>query len=289
MTEVSCVSEVYAQLGEGPCWDATSRRLYWFDIRNRRLLALDAAGQTLSWALPARASAAAPLADGSGLLMSSEEGLWRFSPRTGACTMVEPLAEPRPGFRSNDGKADQAGGMWWSLMDDAGGKRPGAVWRFDGVRSTRMVEDIHIANCLAFSPDGATLYLSDTARGVIWAFDFDAATATLANRRLFAEVTDGGPDGAAMDAAGCLWVAIWGGWRVDRFSPKGRVIHSIAMPVEQPSSCAFGGPDLDILYVTSAWDGQSAQARMDQPLSGGLFAMRPGVKGLAIPPVRAEP
>ncbi|MDB5438823.1 MAG: putative gluconolactonase protein, partial [Caulobacteraceae bacterium] len=272
MTEISCVADIRAQLGEGPCWDPVRRRLYWFDIRNRRLFAWEAGGATLEWTLPARASAAAPLADGAGLLISSEEGLWRFDDRTGACMLIEPAPEQAPGFRSNDGKADQAGGLWWSLMDDDGGKRPGSVWRFDGVRSTPMVRDIHIANCLAFSPDGATLYLSDTARRTIWAFDFDAANGTLANRRVFAEFTGGGPVGAAMDAEGHLWVAIWGGWRVDRFRPDGRVVRSVAMPVEQPSSCAFGGPSLDILYVTSAWEGQSAEARLDQPLSGGLFA-----------------
>ena len=289
MTEISCVAAVKAQLGEGPCWDPLRQRLYWFDIRDRRLFALEANGETLSWILPARSSAAAPLADGSGLLISSEEGLWRFDDRAGACTLIEPVPEHAQGFRSNDGKADQMGGMWWSLMDDDGGKRPGSVWRFDGVRSTPMVRGIHIANSLAFSSDGATLYLSDTAKGVIWAFDFDAGAAALANRRVFAQVTDGGPDGAAMDAEGHLWVAMWGGWRVDRFSPDGQVVCSVATPVEQPSSCAFGGPGLDILYVTSAWDGQSPEARHDQPLTGGLFAFRPGVAGFPIPPVGAEP
>jgi sugar lactone lactonase YvrE len=289
MTEISCVAPLQSQLGEGPCWDPARQRLYWFDIKNRRLFALEDGKNIREWRLPARASAAAALADGSSLLISSEEGLWRFDSDNGACSVIEPMPEAVAGFRSNDGRADMAGNLWWSTMDDDGGKRPGAVWRFDGQRSRKMVEDVNISNCLSFSPDGRTMYMSDTAKSTIWAFDYDAKGATLTNRRVFTTIANGGPDGAAVDAEGYLWAAIWGGWRVERHAPDGTVDRVIEVPVEQPSSCIFGGPDLDILYITSAWDGLSDQARKDQPQAGNLFACKPGVKGLAIPPVRAEP
>jgi sugar lactone lactonase YvrE len=292
MTEITCVAALQARLGEGPFWDSVTQQLYWFDIRGKRLFALDdRTGEIRDWSLPCRASAGAAFADGSGLLISAEDGLWRFNPATGARVQAEP--EPRfdTGFRSNDGKADPAGGFWWSTMDDDGGKRPGSVYRFDGMASHRMFGGIHIANSLAFSPDGRTGYVSDSARKIIWRFDVDLANNWAGERVVFAQVSDAGadPDGAAMDAEGFLWVAIWGGSRVDRYAPDGTVDRSLAMPVTQPSCPAFGGPDLDTLYITSAWDGLSDEARAAQPLAGGLFAAKVGVRGLAIPPIRAEP
>jgi sugar lactone lactonase YvrE len=290
MVEIACVSALHACLGEGPFWDPATQRLYWFDIRNRQLFALTPRdGQVRDWRLTNRASAGAPFADGSGLLISAEDGLWRFDPATGVRAQAD--AQPRfdAGFRSNDGKADQAGGFWWSTMDDDGGKRPGNVYRFDGQANQAMINGVHIANSLAFSPDGRTGYVSDSAIRTIWRFEFNPENNTIGERHLFAEVPDASPDGAAMDAEGFLWVAMWGGGRVDRFGPDGRVERSLPMPVEQPSACAFGGADLDTLYVTSAWDGLSDQARTAQPQAGGLFAAKVDVRGLAIPPVRAEP
>jgi sugar lactone lactonase YvrE len=290
MVEITCVSGFYARLGEGPFWDPATGRLYWFDIRTSQLFALTPQdGQVRDWRLVSRASAGAPFADGSGLLISAEDGLWRFDPATGARAQADP--EPRfdTGFRSNDGKADQAGGFWWSTMDDDGGKRPGNVYRFDGKTNHLMIGGIHIANGLAFSPDGRTGYVADSAARTIWRFDFDAENNMAGERTVFAQIPDADPDGAAMDAEGFLWVAMWGGGRVDRFAPDGRVERSLAMSVGQPSSCAFGGPDLDTLYITSAWDGLSDQARTGQPQAGGLFAAKVGVRGLAIPPIQAEP
>jgi sugar lactone lactonase YvrE len=290
MIEIACVSALHARLGEGPFWDPTTGRLYWFDIRNSQLFALTPRnGQVSDWRLASRASAGAPFADGSGLLISADDGLWRFDPATGVRAQAD--AEPRfdTGFRSNDGKADQAGCFWWSTMDDDGGKRPGNVYRFDGQTNHAMIGGIHIANSLAFSPDGRTGYVSDSAIRTIWRFDFDPENNIVGERQVFAETPDADPDGAAMDAEGFLWVAMWGGSRVDRFAPDGRVERSIPMPVEQPSSCAFGGLELDTLYITSASDGLSEQALTAQPQAGGLFAAKVGVRGLAIPPIQAEP
>ncbi len=289
MVEITCVSALHARLGEGPFWDRASQRLYWFDIRNGQLFALTPDGQVRDWRLASRASAGAALADGSGLLISAEDGLWRFDPTTGVRAQAD--AQPRfdAGFRSNDGKADQAGGFWWSTMDDDGGKRPGNVYRFDGKTNHAMISGLHIINSLAFSPDGRTGYVSDSSIRTIWRFDCDPENNTIGERQVFAVIPDASPDGAAMDAEGFLWVAMWGGARVDRFTPDGRVDRTLPMPVEQPSACAFGGPDLDTLYVTTAWDGLSDQARAAQPQAGGLFAAKVGVRGLVIPPIRAEP
>lgn len=218
------------------------------------------------------------------MILASERGLCDFDTRNGSRLPVEPMPDQSGHFRSNDCKVDPQGGLWWSIMDDAGGKRPGAVYRYVRGQNRLMSADIHIANSLAFSPDGRTVYLADSARRTIWRFAVDLDAGRLGERELFASYADGEPDGAAVDADGCLWVAVWDGWRVDRFLIDGSLDRSVAMPVARPTACAFGGKDLDTVYVTSARDGLSKQALAGQPWAGDLLAFEPGVQGLIIPP-----
>jgi sugar lactone lactonase YvrE len=279
MTEVRCLVESADELGEGPCWSPLDGRLYWFDIKGARLSWCEPdGGRTGAYALPMRASAAAPLS-GGGLLLATERGLAFFDPRSGDCDLRQPM-DLGPGFRSNDGVMLGDGCFWWSSMDDDGGKRPGVIFRTrpDGFTEP-VIGGVHIANSLAMSPDGTRLYLADSARQIIWAHD----TADLTKRQVFATVAQGGPDGSCVDAEGFLWNAEWGAWRIVRYAPDGRLDRVVEMPVAQPSACMFGGPDLATLYITSAWEDLSAEARAEQPLAGALFALEPGVKGLALP------
>jgi sugar lactone lactonase YvrE len=276
---VVVLAETADRLGEGPCWNAAEQRLYWFDIKQRWLRWREADGTLGAFALPFRASAGAPRRRG-GLLMATEAGLATFDPAGSRVELVQPMTF-EPGFRSNDGKVDPQGRFWWSTMEDGGGARPGAIHVTEADRTThRVIEGIHIANATAFSADGATLYLADSQAQAIYAYD----TADLTRRRVFAR-TDGeaAPDGAAMDAEGCLWVAEWGGWRVVRYTGDGTIDRIVEVPVAQPTCCAFGGPALTTLYITSAWDGLSPEARADQPLAGALFAFEPGVAGQPVP------
>ena len=165
-------------------------------------------------------------------------------------------------------------------MDEAGGQRPGEIFRTrpDGV-TDRVIEGIHIANSLAMSPDRRRLYLADSLERTIWTYD----TADLARREVFARVADGDPDGSCIDAEGYLWNAQWAASRLVRYAPDRRIDRVVDLPVQQPSCCMFGGPDLATLYVTSAWDGLTEEDRAQEPLAGALFALDPGVKGLALP------
>lgn len=279
MDGVICVVESADRLGEGPCWSPVEGRLYWFDIKQKRLNWLEpASGSHGVFELPLRASAAAPRA-GGGLLITTEQGLAHFDPATGGVEIIQPK-DLGPGFRSNDGVLLGDGCFWWSSMDDDGGQRPGAIFRTrpDGV-TERVIEGVHIANSLAMSPDGRRLYLADSRKKTIWTCD----TADLSRREVFAEVADGDPDGSCVDAEGYLWNAQWGGGRLVRYAPDGRIDRVVDVPVRQPSCCMFGGPDLATLYITSAWDGLPAEDRGRQPLAGALFALEPGVKGLALP------
>jgi sugar lactone lactonase YvrE len=279
MSAVKVVVNSADKLGEGPCWSPRERRLYWFDIKGAKLswYAPDE-GRHGSYELGLRASAAAPRA-GGGLLLATERGLACFDPANGDIDLRQPM-DLGPGFRSNDGVILGDGCFWWSSMDDNGGERPGVIFRTcpDGFTEP-VIDGVHIANSLAMSPDRRRLYFADSAKRTIWACD----TADLRRREVFATVGAGGPDGSCVDAEGYLWNAEWGAWRIVRHAPDGRIDRVIEMPVAQPSACMFGGADLSTLYVTSAWEDLSEQARAAQPQAGALFAVEPGVKGLPLP------
>ena len=284
MDQVRCVVESGDILGEGPLWSATEGRLYWFDIQGRRLNWFSPAdGASGRFALPARGSVAAPLAAG-GLVLVTEVGLGRLDSADGRFDLVAPVTF-EPGFRTNDGKIDVEGRLWWSTMDDDGGRRPGALYRTDPDGRTHQVLDgLHIANTVSCSPDGRTMYLADSALRTIWAFPI-RDDGSLGERREFAHTRgeEGGPDGSAVDAEGYVWNCQWGAWRIVRYAPDGRVDRVVAVPVQQPTSCAFGGPDLATLYVTSAREHLDDVALASQPLAGVLFAFEPGVAGLPLP------
>lgn len=285
MESLSCVVDSRDILGEGPFWHPRSARMFWFDIKGLKLHWYDPeSGGDGGWDLPLRCSAAAPRARG-GLIVACEAGLAEFDLKTGGLEVVNPVALGE-GFRSNDGKIDVAGRFWWSSMDDDGGARPGDLYCTGGDGFTeKVLEGIHIPNTISCSPDGDRLYVADSKLQTIFVHDVDLKTGALSNKRVFADTkgTGGAPDGSAVDVDGYLWNAQWGAWRIVRYAPDGTVDRIVETPVEQPSSCAFGGSDLSVLYVTSARESLSDAALEKQPQAGGLFAFEPGVRGLALP------
>lgn len=286
VTQVRCVAPCAQVLGEGPCWDARAGRLYWVDIEGRRLEWLDPEGGAAGgWDLDRRTSALAPRA-GGGLLLATEHGFALFDPATGTLDHRHNPEPERPWNRSNDGKTDALGRFWAGTMDDGKVRRSGAVYRLDpDWRCTRVLDGLAIPNTVSWSPDGRTFYLADSGERTLYACDPDERGG-LGVPRPFArtERDDITPDGSAVDAEGFLWNAQWGGWRVVRYAPDGTIDRVVAMPVQQPTSCAFGGDDLSTLYVTSARQGLSEQALAGQPLAGGVFAFEPGARGLALAP-----
>ena len=281
MTAISLVAEAFDVLGEGPVWSPLEQRLYWFDIKGKRLSWLTPQdGKLGRLDLPLRASAAAPRA-GGGLFAATEYGLAVIEPGLGKVEFVE-RRDLGEGFRTNDGKIDQQGRFWWSTMDDNGGERPGDLYRTtpEGV-TEKVLGGIHIPNTVSFSPDGTRLYLADSKLQTLFVHDPD----DLSKKREFAHTRgeDGTPDGSAVDVEGFLWNAQWGAWRIVRYAPDGRIDRIVEVPVEQPTSCAFGGEDLSVLYVTSAREDLSEEALAKQPHAGCVFAFDPGVKGLPLP------
>jgi sugar lactone lactonase YvrE len=229
-----------------------------------------------------RIGSIAPLAE-AGFIAGTEKGIAIIHPDANLYDLILRPEDDRPDNRFNDGKVDRQGRFWAGSMDDTHRQASGALYRIDPDRSiTRVDDDYRIANGPAFSPDGRTMYHNDTARNVTYTFDL-AGDGTASNRRVFLkhDPQGGHPDGMTVDAEGNLWIAFWGGWCVRRFSPTGECLQTIRVPVEQPSSCAFGGPALDRLYVTSARESLSEDKLEMQPSAGALFMFEAGVQGLA--------
>lgn len=283
---VDVVVAAGAELGEGPVWDSRSGRLAWVDILGRRIHLTDPrTGDTESVEVPLDVGAIAPRAAG-GFVAALQDGFWVVG--DGPIRRIATIPEARPGLRFNDGKCDPRGRFWAGTMayDEAEGAA--CLYRLDMDGSVRRVLDgVTISNGLAWSHDGGTMYYIDSPTQRIDAFSFSPDTGEIADRRTIVEIPAelGSPDGMTIDADGGLWVALWGGSAVHRYV-DGRLDRVIRLPVSQPTSCAFGGPDLDELYVTSAWKGLTADARPAEPLAGALFRLRPGVRG--VPPSCSE-
>ena len=283
MSEAALAARRENILGEGVCWEPRSARVYWVDIEGRRLEWLHpASGASGGWTLDLKPTAIAPFADGR-LLLGTSLGLVAFDPATGGAEHILELEPDRPANRTNDGGTDRQGRFWLGTMMDGAAERTGALYRIDPDWTvTRMLDGLGIPNTVQVSPEGRTLYLADSRDQVIWAYDLDPATGALGYRSVFAD-TKGRPptpDGSAVDVEGCLWNAQWGGAQVVRYTPDGLVDRVIDLPVSQPTKCAFGGPDLLTLYITSAREGLSDEQLAAEPLAGSLFSYDPGVRGL---------
>jgi len=277
-----------AQIGESPLWSVAEQCLYWVDIEGRSLQRFEWAAKRLSqWALSERAGSIA-LRLGGGLLAAMETGIFHLTPGPAgeiATERIHPIEFSRTDMRFNDGRCDRAGRFWVSSMvlDTSLGVPAGALFRCDATGlSGPLLEGLMTGNGLAFSPDGQTLYLAESNRSVqkVWAFDLNAA-GELSRQRVFADFSPlpGRPDGAAVDAEGFYWVCATDAGQVHRFTPDGVHERSLAMPFAKPTTCVFGGPGLDLLFVASLQTAKPVEG-FDPALAGSVIVMRPGVHGL---------
>jgi sugar lactone lactonase YvrE len=280
--DVELVSDLKAELGEGPVWDVAARRLLFVDILRGHVHEFDpASGADRIFAIGRPVSAVVPTSTGD-LLVAAKGAFLSVTRQTGATAFVGDIDADRPTNRTNDGYCDSRGRFWAGTMSLVHERQAGALYRLDPDRRvTRMLTGVSTSNGIDWSPDDRLMYYVDTPTSRIDVFDFDAASGTIANRRTFAAVPveAGYPDGLIVDAEGGVWIALWAGGALRRHTPDGRLDRVITMPVTHPTKCAFGGPDLADLYITSAWTALSPSERAAQPHAGGLFRCRPGVKG----------
>ncbi len=283
---VEPLTETQNDLGEGPLWDPQGR-LFGTDINARRLYLWDPATgeETAKFSVKVgciglRESGGLVLAtDGGFALLPAQKGLGEAGLESGE-TGLEFLGDPEvdlPQTRFNDGAVDPGGRFWAGSY----GGESNSLYRLDVDGSVHKIDTgFGIPNGTDWSLDGKTMYFTDSTAKTIYAYDFDVQTGAVENRRPFIVTEeDGVPDGLTVDAEGFLWSARWGGWRVERYDPEGRLERTLTLPVSQPTSCAFGGTDLDELFVTSARVGLSDEALAEQPLAGRLFRLRPGARG----------
>ncbi|WP_420144081.1 SMP-30/gluconolactonase/LRE family protein [Sphingobium sp.] len=276
------VLSVGATLGEGPVWVARDAALWFVDIKDHRIHRYDPAlGVDKSWAAPGQVGWILPTIDGL-FAVGLQSGVHRFDPAQGSFTLIHAPETHMPGNRQNDACVAPDGALWFGSMDDAEEVDSGHFYRFHkGECVESGLPAVSITNGPAISPDGRILYHTDTLGKRIWRTDLND-DGSVGNTRIFARIEDGAgyPDGPTVDAEGCLWTGLFGGWAVRRYDPDGALMREIRFPVANITKIAFGGEDLKTAYATTARKGLDMTALTEQPLAGDLFAFDPGVAGL---------
>jgi D-xylonolactonase len=278
LSGVDCVWPLACELGEGPVW---WRGALWFtDIKQKKIHRFDPeSGGGESWPAPSEVGFLAPLENGR-FIAGAKTGLYAFDPSNGAFRLIRTVEPDRPSNRLNDGAVDASGRLWFGSMDDAEQKPSGALYRLDRGGLSVMDPGYIITNGPAISPDGSTLYHTDTLLKRIYAFDLHT-DGSLSGKRVFATIEEGAgyPDGPVVDRQGCLWTGLFGGWGARRYSPDGHVLQFVAFPVANVTKLAFGGEDLTTVYATTARKGLDSAALAAQPLAGGLFCFQADIPG----------
>ena len=293
MNDFQTIADTQDRVGESPVWDVRAQRLWWVDIEGAfiRSTVLDSAEAVQSWSMPERVGCIALTPVQGQLIAAMESGIARVTLQADGQVDTDWLARiqhPAPGMRFNDGRCDASGRLWVGtmVMDMSLASDLGGLYCLDERGLTGPhVTGLLTPNGLGFSPDGRTLYLSDSHPTVqkIWAFDLHAATGHLSNQRLFVDMNDwpGRPDGAAVDARGHYWICGNDAGQIHDFDAQGQWCQSLSLPMPKPSMCAFGGAKLDQLLVTSIIPAQTTEATRGS--SGSLIALQPGVQGLPEP------
>ena len=278
------VLDIQAELGEGPVWDPAASCLYFVDIMRGRVHAFEPATAAVrTCEIGAPVGAVAPTGRGD-LLLAVRDGFARLDPSSGRVEMIAEVEADQPDHRMNDGKCDASGRFWAGTMALDEHEGAGALYRLDpDGRVHTMIDRVSISNGLDWSDDGRLMYYVDSPTQAIDVFDVDPGSGTIANRRSFARIdpVDGTPDGLTIDTDGFVWVALWGGGAVRRYAPDGTLDSIVRVAATYVTSCAFGGGDLGDLYITTARIKLTEAERVTEPLAGGVFRARPGVRGRA--------
>jgi len=271
-------------LGEGPLWNVKEQAIYWVDILGKQIQRFFPDEKKYEvFDVPLQVGLMAFREQG-GLVCGTEDGFYFWEVGSKKMEFIAHPEKGKEGARFNDGKVDRKGRLWAGTMTPQGATS--ALYRLDpDLTVSKLVDRVTISNGIGWSPDNTTMYFVDSIRYVINAFDYDHESGAISNRRPFVQLDAdfGIPDGLTIDSEGHVWCAIYDGWKVMRYAPTGEVSAQIDMPVSKPSSCMFGGKDLDELYITTIADGLSPEEKEEQPLAGDLFVVKTEVSGLPEP------
>ena len=283
MSKIRSVVEERFLVGESPRWNEDQQALYWVDIYKPSIERLNPiSGERETWLMPERIGCISFCRDGR-IIAGMQSGIAFIDLEDVSVERVYDLVPDNPEIRFNDGRCDHQGRFWVGGVIESMDQRCNALYRYNADGSClQMVDDLICANGRAFSPDGNILYHSDSRQDYVWAWDLDPRTGAIANRRVFAanDPMEGRPDGATVDADGYYWICCVGAWRIARIAPNGIVDRVIGVPVQRPTACTFGGPDLQTLYITTATFPLSDSALTKQPLAGSVLAFDTNVRGL---------
>ena len=289
MNEVELLFDSGTLLGECPVWDVKENVLYWIDIDGHKINCYDPSScNNETRKLPFKAGSLAIRKQG-GLLLAMSNGFYNYDFKNEILESRECDPEPeRKDNRLNDGRCDPGGRFWVGSMNDLRrikGQYEGNLYCYhpDGECVSQNLP-VGVANGLAFSPDERYMFFADTMRETVWRFDYDKEQGEIWNQQVFLNLKNlsGKPDGACVDADGCYWLAHIYGWKVARYTPKGKLDREIQLPFSKPSMCAFGGSKLDTLYITSI-STKDDKSNGENKYSGGLVAVNPGVSGIPEP------
>jgi L-arabinonolactonase len=277
--------KVENELGEGVIWDHGASKLWWTDIQQNTLYRYDPESKQLEqWDTPERLCCFAPRESGDGLVAAFESGFAFYTPETGALKWIKKLEADNPGTRFNDGRTDRQGRLWAATMVEniEVATYKGSLYCLDHQLNVhKMLGDLSIPNSLCWSPDGKTMYHTDTPSRQISQYDYNPNTATFSKQKIFVSTRSGCyPDGSIVDAQGYLWNAQWASGTVVRYAADGSEDLVVNIPARQPTCVAFGGKNLNLMFVTSAWQDLDPIARASDPDAGSLFVFETDYLGL---------
>lgn len=283
------VLDVNNELGEGVIWDTARQKVWWTDILQKKIYRYDPLSKNLeNWETPERLCCFAPVANQDLLICAFESGFAFYWPESQALKWIERLEQDNPGTRFNDGRTDRQGRLWAGTMveDEQSAHYKGSLYCLHSDLSiSKTIDDLSITNSLCWSPDSKTLYHTDTVTRTINKYPFDATNASLGQpEALIKTEKNCYPDGSTVDAQGYLWNAQWGGSKVVRYAPTGEPDTELVLPTSQPTCVAFGGTDLNLLFVTTAWSDMSSA----DETAGSLFIYQTEHKGLVESPFRMK-
>lgn len=289
MTDIEVIHRADAEVGEGPTWDARTQELHWVDILQGMIYTdrLDGSAPS-SVQLDTHVGAVLPAANAGEWLVCARAGFMRYDRATGEATPLALPLDARPELRFNDAKVAPGGRAFGDTMPYETDAAPGALYRLDGLnQATEVVSSLRLGNGLGWSPDARTMYFIDSGAQVVWSADYDEGSGSVGSARSLIEfaLPEGSlPDGMCVDDDGCLWVAIMGGGRLERYTPTGVLDRTIELPVKRPTSACFAGPKLDSLIVPSLSYQLSDEQRREDPLAGSLLRIDIGCTGPAATP-----
>ena len=268
-------------LGEGPLWSVEEQAFYWIDIDRPALQRWNPETHEYRvWELPSKIGSYSLKVSG-GAILALKNGFHSLDLETGTLTFLSDPEAHLPENRFNDGKCDPKGRFWAGSLHEKESEPLGTLYRYDPDGTTHIMRrHITVSNGIGWSPDHTLMYFTDSGAQTIYVYDFEVETGAISNERIFAQDTDCYPDGLTVDSEGCVWSAKWDGWRIVCYFPDGQIKHEISMPVQRPTSCMFGGPNLKHLYVTSASVRLSEEELAAQPLAGNVFRIETEVPGL---------